>query len=166
MFVVSYSLPMGDLMSMQQSKAKPLSKVCATCGRRFEWRKAWARDWSDVKYCSQRCRRSKPGPVERELEATILRLLATRSADASICPSEVARVVDPDEWQRLMEPVRQAARRLAAAREVEIAQGGRPADPTSARGPIGFVSPAGGEPETASSSHRPIGKKATCRALQ
>lgn len=34
-------------------------KVCATCGRPFEWRKKWARDWDEVRYCSKRCRRDR-----------------------------------------------------------------------------------------------------------
>ncbi|MCR9194995.1 MAG: DUF2256 domain-containing protein [Hyphomonas sp.] len=38
-------------------------KICPTCQRPFAWRKKWARDWDQVKYCSKRCRtaaRSKP----------------------------------------------------------------------------------------------------------
>jgi hypothetical protein len=34
-------------------------KVCAHCGREFEWRKKWARDWERVKYCSERCKAGK-----------------------------------------------------------------------------------------------------------
>ncbi|WFE76440.1 DUF2256 domain-containing protein [Roseinatronobacter sp. S2] len=37
-------------------------KICATCGRPFAWRKKWARVWQDVRYCSDRCRASKPQP--------------------------------------------------------------------------------------------------------
>ena len=33
-------------------------KICAACGRPFEWRKKWARDWAQVKYCSEKCRRT------------------------------------------------------------------------------------------------------------
>jgi hypothetical protein len=33
-------------------------KVCVTCGLPFEWRKKWARDWENVKYCSEKCRRA------------------------------------------------------------------------------------------------------------
>jgi hypothetical protein len=33
-------------------------KVCAACGMPFEWRKKWARDWDNVKYCSEKCRRA------------------------------------------------------------------------------------------------------------
>ncbi|MEI8322304.1 MAG: DUF2256 domain-containing protein [Actinomycetes bacterium] len=33
-------------------------KICAICGRPFEWRRKWARDWENVRYCSDRCRTS------------------------------------------------------------------------------------------------------------
>ncbi|WP_427023353.1 DUF2256 domain-containing protein [Aureimonas ureilytica] len=32
------------------------SKPCAHCGRPMVWRKAWARTWDEVLYCSDRCR--------------------------------------------------------------------------------------------------------------
>ncbi len=35
------------------------SKTCPTCQRPFNWRKKWARDWDQVRYCSERCRRSR-----------------------------------------------------------------------------------------------------------
>lgn len=47
------------------NKADLPSKVCAACGRPFSWRKKWERDWEQVKYCSERCRRSKPDPPPR-----------------------------------------------------------------------------------------------------
>jgi hypothetical protein len=31
-------------------------KTCVVCGRPFAWRRKWARDWDQVKYCSDRCR--------------------------------------------------------------------------------------------------------------
>jgi hypothetical protein len=31
------------------------TKTCAQCGRPMAWRKAWARVWDEVKYCSDRC---------------------------------------------------------------------------------------------------------------
>lgn len=31
-------------------------KICAACGRPFAWRKKWARDWDEVKTCSERCK--------------------------------------------------------------------------------------------------------------
>ncbi|MBM3730756.1 MAG: DUF2256 domain-containing protein [Actinobacteria bacterium] len=35
-------------------------KICVTCGLPFTWRKKWERDWEQVKYCSDACRRGKP----------------------------------------------------------------------------------------------------------
>ncbi|MCE2881994.1 MAG: DUF2256 domain-containing protein [Planctomycetaceae bacterium] len=40
----------------------PPPKVCASCHRPFEWRRKWKRDWAQVKYCSDACRRR--GAVE------------------------------------------------------------------------------------------------------
>jgi len=34
-------------------------KICLTCERPFSWRKKWERDWDNVIYCSERCRRNK-----------------------------------------------------------------------------------------------------------
>lgn len=31
-------------------------KICAACGRPFAWRRKWARDWEQVKTCSERCK--------------------------------------------------------------------------------------------------------------
>jgi len=73
---------------------------------------------------------------DRELEERIRALLDARADSASICPSDVARAVAPDDWRPLMEPVREAARRLVEAGEVEITQKGDVVDPASARGPI------------------------------
>ncbi len=34
-------------------------KTCLQCQRPFAWRKKWARDWENVRYCSDACRRGK-----------------------------------------------------------------------------------------------------------
>lgn len=34
----------------------PPEKLCAACGRRFAWRRKWARDWDQVRFCSDACR--------------------------------------------------------------------------------------------------------------
>ncbi|QOD93591.1 DUF2256 and DUF3253 domain-containing protein [Chryseoglobus sp. 28M-23] len=135
-----------DLESGDSAARAP--KNCAACGRRIEWRARWARDWENVRWCSDACRRRGVTAVDRELEASIRSLLASRAAGATICPSEAARAVAasrPDAptaepgtepWRALMEPARRAARRLVAAGEVEITQGGRVVDPSTAKGPI------------------------------
>ncbi len=115
--------------------AHPEPKPCAVCGRAIEWRKKWERDWAAVKYCSAACRLKKDGAAESTLEAEILRLLHARARGATICPSEVARA-QAEAWRPLMEPVREAARRLVAQGQLEITQQGRVVDPSTARGAI------------------------------
>lgn len=34
-------------------------KICVTCNKPFAWRKKWKRDWANVTYCSERCKRNK-----------------------------------------------------------------------------------------------------------
>ena len=116
--------------------ADPEEKTCASCGRRIEWRKKWERDWDSVSYCSRACRGQGVDAVDRQLEAMIRELLARRAASATICPSDAARAVSTDGWRDLMEPARRAARRLVAAGEVDITQGGQVVDPSTAKGPI------------------------------
>lgn len=80
------------------------------------------------------------GPASNDtghlLEAAIRRLLDERSPESTICPSEAARAVSDEHWRDLMEASRDAARRLVAAGEVEITQGGTVIDPTTIKGPI------------------------------
>ena len=118
------------------SMAEHAPKVCARCGREITWRAKWAKNWPNVKYCSDACRKKKVRPVDSALEGAILELLASRVRDASICPSEAARQVGGDSWRELMEPARMAARRLVERGEVQITQGGRVVDPSRAKGPI------------------------------
>jgi hypothetical protein len=110
--------------------------VCGSCGRSFTWRRSLAKDWDEVRWCSDACRRRRVQPIDRALEAAIEQLLDARAASASICPSEAARAVDDEGWRALMEPARRAARRLVAAGRLEIVQGGRAVDPSTARGAI------------------------------
>ena len=74
--------------------------------------------------------------VAARLQRTIGELLDQRRPDASICPSEAARTVDPKGWRELMPAARAAAGRLAVAGEVEVTQGGEVVDVATARGPV------------------------------
>ncbi len=115
-------------------------KSCVACGRTMTWRKSWAKNWDAVKFCSDKCRAGKQDAKAAELEAEILRLLAERGVGKTICPSEVARSVAGSEareaWEPLMEPARAAARRLVSKGAIEITQGGRVVDGSTAKGPI------------------------------
>ncbi|QYU69670.1 DUF2256 and DUF3253 domain-containing protein [Leptolyngbya sp. 15MV] len=112
------------------------TKPCAVCGRSITWRKKWARDWEGVRYCSDACRRGGMDCKDVALERAIIGLLHRRARGASICPSEAAKVVDPEGWMTLMERARRAARRLEARGEVVITQRGAEVDGSRAKGPI------------------------------
>ena len=114
----------------------PEDKTCAACGRRIEWRRKWKDCWDEVKYCSEACRKHKPTAADRALEESILALLSQRASEATLCPSEAARQTFPDGWRDRMEDTRRAARRLVEAAKLEIVQGGRVVDPSTAKGAI------------------------------
>ncbi|WP_324767456.1 DUF2256 domain-containing protein, partial [Pokkaliibacter plantistimulans] len=50
---------------MAHKKLHLPEKVCPCCLRPFQWRKKWAKDWEQVRYCSERCRRQRPAPSLR-----------------------------------------------------------------------------------------------------
>jgi hypothetical protein len=33
------------------------SKLCTVCGRTMTWRRSWAKNWAEVKVCSDACRK-------------------------------------------------------------------------------------------------------------
>lgn len=62
---------------------------------------------------------------EATITAEILRQVEARGDDKSICPSEVARGLAPDDWRKLMSAVRRAAVRLSQAGRLDILRKGR-----------------------------------------
>lgn len=50
------------------SRATKPEKICVSCERPFQWRKKWRRCWDQVRYCSERCRRSGPSGGRADLE--------------------------------------------------------------------------------------------------
>lgn len=74
--------------------------------------------------------------VDSRLQQAILELLDQRRAGATICPSDAARAVEPEDWRPLMDAARGAAQRLVEAGEVEVTQGGEVVDLSTARGPV------------------------------
>lgn len=75
-----------------------------------------------------------------QLEAAILELLAERGPNKSICPSEAAKLVGGKvarhDWESLMEPAREASRRLVKAGKVIMTQKDKVVDPARVKGPI------------------------------
>lgn len=75
---------------------------------------------------------------EAEVEAAILELAQARGPERSVCPSEVARALAPDQaaWRALMPAVRAAAGRLRAKGLIRVTQRGQAVEAENARGPI------------------------------
>lgn len=70
-----------------------------------------------------------PNATPQAIRASILELLARRDAGKTICPSEVARALDAEDWRALMPSVRDVAVMLAREGAIDITQGGVPLDP-------------------------------------
>jgi hypothetical protein len=117
---------------MKMKDFKKDTKICSSCGRMIEYRKKWEKNWPEIKYCSDECRRNKNKFDYRD---AILALLNERGPLKTICPSEVL----PPELKQdkiMMEHVRRSARLLAADNKIEITQSGKAVDPTTFKGPI------------------------------
>ncbi|MBM3639443.1 MAG: DUF2256 domain-containing protein [Actinobacteria bacterium] len=54
------TVPFGFVPRIAQTKNGHPPKTCVTCGRPFEWRKKWERDWDTVLHCSDACRAKRP----------------------------------------------------------------------------------------------------------
>jgi hypothetical protein len=68
----------------------------------------------------------------------ILRQVEQRGPEKTICPSEVARKLEP-EWRDLMPRVRHVGCELEAEGKIQILQKGSPVlDPKNAQGPIRY----------------------------
>ncbi|MFS4416276.1 DUF2256 domain-containing protein [Maribacter sp. 2307ULW6-5] len=44
---------------MAHKKPHLPTKTCPVCQRPFAWRKKWEKNWEQIIYCGQRCRRNK-----------------------------------------------------------------------------------------------------------
>lgn len=66
---------------------------------------------------------------EPAIREAILAAAASRGAERSLCPSEVARALAPQDWRPLMARVRREAVALAREGRIEVLRKGRPVDP-------------------------------------
>jgi hypothetical protein len=79
------------------------------------------------------------------IEETILALLADVAPGKSIDPSQVARVIQPERWQRALGQVRSTAVGLARQGKVVILRHNKPADPDTFKGVYRLRLPIAGE---------------------
>lgn len=67
-------------------------------------------------------------------ETAILDLLAAAPEGKSIDPADVARALQPEQWQRALPRVKEAAKALARAGTIVILRHNKPADPDTFKG--------------------------------
>ena len=69
------------------------------------------------------------------IESTIMEMLNERGVGKTICPSEVVRLLYPNNWREKMDDVRNVAKELVGKRLIEITKKGRVVQ-ADAKGPI------------------------------
>lgn len=79
------------------------------------------------------------------IEAEIFNQLARKEPGKSIDPSDVAKVLQPEQWQRMMSKVRGVAVGLARAGRLVIIKKGKPVDLNAFKGVIRFRLPVEGD---------------------
>ena len=72
----------------------------------------------------------------QRLAAATRALLRHRRPEATICPSDIARVVGGAGFRALMDQARSVIGELRAQGAVRVTQGGHDVDPATSRGPI------------------------------
>lgn len=53
---------MNDWWCMKQKEVK----ICEFCNKPMEYRKKWRNNWENVKYCSERCRRTSKNKENKQ----------------------------------------------------------------------------------------------------
>jgi hypothetical protein len=67
-------------------------KTCLTCGREIEPRKKWDKNWAEIKYCSDGCRKNK---VRDTYEEQLLAALRALPRDATLDPVDPSTARGP-----------------------------------------------------------------------
>lgn len=79
------------------------------------------------------------------IEDTILEKLAALGPGKSIEPADVAKAVQPEQWQRMLPRVRTTALGMMRQGRLVITKKGKPVDPSSFKGVIRLRLPTPGE---------------------
>jgi len=101
-------------------------------------------------------------PTDATVRLAIADLLSQRAAEATVCPSEVARALSAEDWRPLMPQVRAVAIDMARQGRLEIRQRGQALSPDAElRGPIRLgraASTTSAETDTAGHPTTPDGR--------
>ena len=73
---------------------------------------------------------------QKDIKTTILTVAENRGPEKSTCPSEIARMLFPDDWRKHMSEVVDVAINLHHQGKVAITQKGIPIDVEHIKGPI------------------------------
>lgn len=76
--------------------------------------------------------------TEEAIRDCLLKLVRDRGPSKTICPSEVARALDSEDWRSLMPQVRAVGVALTHAEQIVVLQKGQVVDPETAKGPIRY----------------------------
>jgi hypothetical protein len=78
------------------------------------------------------------GVSDEAIQTCLMQLVRDRGPNKTICPSEVARSLAPENWRDLMPQVRTVGTVLAQSGAIAVMQKGQVVDPESAKGPIRY----------------------------
>lgn len=78
--------------------------------------------------------------LDSDILETILSTATIRGPEKSFCPSEIARMLYPDDWRKHMKDVVDVAIDLHNQGKVVITQNGAPIDANHIKGPIRITS--------------------------
>ncbi len=81
--------------------------------------------------------------IDEVIRDAILALADERGEAKTLCPSEAARRVDPQDWRRLMGAVRRVAIGLADEGRIQVFRKGKPVDVRTVKGVIRLGLPRG-----------------------
>lgn len=80
--------------------------------------------------------------LTERIEAEIVRQAGACAPGRSVCPTDIARALQPD-WHAVLGQVRRAAVELARAGRIEILRKGKPVPPEGVKGVIRLRAAAG-----------------------
>ncbi len=79
---------------------------------------------------------NNPPIDDQRIDQKIMDMTSDRGSSASICPSEVARSLYPENWRAYMDRVRRRAYALHEAGDIVVTQKGKPVGSDHVKGPI------------------------------
>ncbi len=90
------------------------------------------------------------------IEATILEKLEALGPGKSIEPADVAKILQPEQWQRMLPRVRTTALGMMRQGRLVITKKGKPVDPSSFKGVTRLRLPTAEEAEAHARANPPV----------